>query len=106
MQPHTKSTDGRGRSMSHFSDAGLTPEVREVLAGLALVSEENADIGEALEHLERRLTAQEIGNPALNDAVRILRSTLTRWRAAHETLARYSMGFAQLYEDERCGLTE
>ena len=73
---------------------------------IAIVSEESADIAEALVQLERRLAAQGIGHPALNDAVRILRSTLARWRIAHETLARSSMSFAQLYEDESCGLTE
>ena len=102
----TRPTDGQERSISRFSDAGLTPEVRETLARFAIVSEESADIAEALVQLERRLAAQGIGHPALNDAVRILRSTLARWRIAHETLARSSMSFAQLYEDESCGLTE
>lgn len=106
MRPKTRSTDGHGRRRSRLSDVGLTPGVLETLASLALMSEESADIGEALSQLERRLAAQEIGDTALNDAARILGSNLTRWRVAHEMLARYSMRFAQLYEDERCGTTE
>ena len=92
--------------MRDSSNYGLTPEVRENLAQLALVSEENTDIGEALDRIEQRLAAQGIRNPALCDAARLLQSNIARWGAAHAQLARCVMEFSLLYEDDTCALVE
>lgn len=92
--------------MRDFSDHGLTPDVREYLAQLALASEENTDIGETLDRIEQRLAAQRISNPALRDAARILKSNIARWGAAHAQLARLAMDFALSYEDDACSMVE
>jgi len=106
MSFKSRPTDGHERTTRGFSESGLTSEVREVLTRFALASEQSIDTGEALDRIEQRLATQEISSPELDEAARILRSNIARWRTAHTQLARLTTDLALLYEDEACSMGE
>ena len=102
MPSSTRENNGRGKKRNLVSDDPLTPEARERLAQLALAAEASANVGEALEVVDRRLASWTIRSPGLTRAVEILRSSITTWRRAHDQLARCTMDKAQRYEDAMC----
>lgn len=100
MHPNARQNEERRQVVDPMPDERLTPDVREELAQLALASEANADVGEELELIDRRLASWTTRSPRLTQAIQILRSNITTWRRTHDWLAKCTMDHAHMYEDE------